>query len=262
MTTDRPETRVGHILYDGARFCGRGVFDELMSELPSGDELAATALGMRLDPGGREVWQRCAIALLSPDARVWPLKTVRVIASLGNPTAAFFGGQLVSSSPAMGPGAARGTAEMLTAIAETAMDLDDVERVSAATLDVLARSPRLGGFGVPFRAEDERMLALRASLAGHAAEQGRFYRLHLKVGSIVAAHRGVQPNLVLTLAALLLDLGCAPRRAGLAVALLMRPSFAAHAVEAADRDGPLLRELPPERLDYRGKAPRRIAETR
>lgn len=116
---------------------------------------------------------------------------------------------------------------------------------------------RLGGYGVPFRAEDERLVALRRMLAGHPATRRPMWRLFERVAAALAAQGGPPPNIVAAIAALVLDLGLAPARAGMFIGLMMAPTFAAHAVEAAVTDGPLLQELPAAALDYRGVAARR-----
>jgi hypothetical protein len=110
---------------------------------------------------------------------------------------------------------------------------------------------------VPFRDEDERLVALRPLLADHPVTRRPMWRLAAQVERAMRARGGVRPNIVLAVAALFLDLGVAPHRAGMLLGALMAPSFAAHALEAADHDGALLQELPPAAIDYQGTAPRR-----
>lgn len=258
----RPIQRAGHIGYVDNRFCGRGVFGELAATTRNPIDLLLLAVGVRdLPAGDLELFRCMALCLCSPDARVWPLKLTRTLAAYGNPYAGFFGAQLANHSDRMGPGTASNGAASLAWIAALVGPDPDDAAVDAAVARHLAERGRIAGFGVPFRPEDERLVALTRMLADHPATGRRHWRLHLQVATAMRAREGLPPNIVVALAALLLDVGLAPHRAGLLVSLLMAPSFAAHAVEAADH-GPELQELPAEVIDYQGAAPRRSpAET-
>lgn len=255
---ERPVQRVGHIGDDDNRFCGHAVFAELATSVRSPAELWALACGVdQMSDDDHEVWRVMALALTSPDARVWPLKLARTLASYGNPVAGCFGAQLGNDSDRMGPGTATGAARSLAWIAEQAGEGADDATVASVVARHLAERGRIAGFGVPLRPEDERLVGLRRLLAGHSATAGRHWRLHEQVVTAVRAASGLAPNIVIGLAALLLDLGLRPARAGMAVSLLMAHTFAAHAIEAAEEDGPRLQELPPGAIAYAGVGARR-----
>lgn len=262
----RPIQRAGHIGDRDNRFCGHGVFTELHAATRDPFELVLLALGLRIADVDVEVVRCMALALCSPDARVWPLKLARTLAAYGNPIAGCFGAQLASDSERMGPGTAAGAAASLRWLAEElaaaglTVDADaaavDAELAAAVERHRASRG-RIMGFGVPFRAEDERLIALRQMLAGHPATRRPTWRLFERLATVMRARDGLAPNIVIALAALLVDLGLAPHRAGMLVGMIMAPNFCAHALDAADHDGGLLIELPPEVLAYQGTAPRR-----
>ncbi len=256
----RPIQRVGHIGDVDNRFCGAAVFAELATTTVNPIDLMARAFGMpALDDDGRELLRCVALAVVSPDARVWPLKMTRALASYGNPYAGFFGAQLGSASDRMGPGTAAVGAASLVWIRQQVGAAPTAEAVAAAVAEHVATRGRIAGFGVPMRPEDERLLGLRTLLERHPARDRPNWRLHLLVADAIRASQQLEPNIVIALAALLLDLGLAPHRAGIFVSVMMAPTFVAHALEASDHDGPYLRELPMAAIEDRSTPPRRTA---
>jgi len=254
----RPIQRVGHIGDTDNRFCGAPVFAELAGSTVNSTDLLARAFGMpMLSDDDREVLRCIALAAVSPDARVWPLKMTRTLSSYGNPFAGFFGAQLGTASDRMGPGTASSSAASLAWIRARVGDEPSDQAVAAAVTEHLASEGRIPGFGVPMRAEDERLLGLRQLLAGHPAMQRPYWRLSLQVIAAVRAGGGPPPNVVIALATLLLDLGLPAHRAGMFVTMVMAPTFAAHALEASEQDAAALQEI--TAVDDRTTAPRRTA---
>ena len=253
----RPTQRAGHIGDTDNRFCGHSVFGELAATTRNPTDLLLLAFGVRVADDDVELLRYLALALCSPDARVWPLKMTRTLASYGNPVAGFFGAQLGNSSDKMGPGTAANAAASLQWIAaQVGPDADDAA-VEAAVLRHLAERGRIAGFGVPFRPEDERLIAMRAMIGDHAAVRRPMWRLFAQVEAVMRAREQLPPNIVMALAAVLLDLGLAAHRAGMFLGLMMAPTFVAHALEASEQDAALLQELPRETLEYKGTAARR-----
>ncbi len=260
MIPARPIQRAGHIGDHDNRFCGHSVFGELATTTRNPTDLLLLAFGLRVADADLELVRCMALALCSPDARVWPLKMTRTLASYGNPVAGFFGAQLANASDRMGPGTATPSAQSLTWIAAQVgpdgAECDDAA-VEGAVARHLAERGRIAGFGVPFRAEDERLVALRSMIAPHDAVRRPLWRMFLRVEAVMRAKEQLPPNIVMALAALLLDLGLSAHRAGMFLTMMMAPTFSAHALEASEQDGPLLQELPAAALEYQGAAPRR-----
>jgi hypothetical protein len=198
---------------------------------------------------------------MSPDARVWPLKLTRLLASWGDPVAGHFGGQLVTAGRVMGPGVVRHAASFLEGIDHIVGASPSDSVVSAAVGAWRQAHPGpVAGFGVPFRRVDERRAALLKFVGDGPLSRGRFFRLHLQVEAALAAVTpNLSPNIGLSAAALLLDIGIAVERCGLAVNVLMAPIFLAHAIEAAATDG-ALNSLPISLIQYQGAAARSTLE--
>jgi hypothetical protein len=255
----RPAQRSGHIGDDDNQFCGSSVFGELRSKTHQVTDLVALAFGLSdLTNDDREILRCIALSTCSPDARVWPLKLSRVLASYGNPYSGFYGAQIGSYSDRMGPG----TTSMATQSMVWVQNLvNKGESIDSAVETHLRERGKISGFGVPFRKEDERLLALYEMLKDHPARSRPYWKLHLEIAISVRARLKLEPNIVLPMAALLLDLGLKPTRAGFFVSTLMTPSFAANAVEASENDGALLKELPWGSIDYRGKAARELPQS-
>jgi len=245
------QTRVGLILEHDNRFCGRSAYSEWSREARSPTDLWATAFGIDVDDYARDTLRLLAVCLTSPDARVWPLKLTRLLSSHGDPTVGFFAAQLVTSGRTMGPGTLAGAAALLA----TWVELDDDGR-AALLMPARTQRQRLAGFGVPFRAADERMVALKAAIDDTPARNGRHWQAMTAIVQAVATFADVQPNISIGSAAVLLDLGVPPERCGLGLTLLMSHVFLGHAVEAASTDA-ALQTLPAAAVRYVGPPPRR-----
>lgn len=249
------DTRVGLIVDGDNRFFGRSAYGDWCDRMTSACDGILVALGVR-DPSplSREALRLAMLGTMSPDARVWPLKLSRLLASHGDPLAGFFGAQLVSAGKVMGPGAALHAARALKFIGDAAGEAATDEQVAAAAAAWKVQcGGRVGGFGVPFRPVDERRVHMLRLAAGTPSAEGRYYRLHERV---VAALHPLRPNCALTIAALFLDAGIEAERAGIALAVMMSHVFLAHAIEGAAQDGERLHGLPAAAVEYRG-APRR-----
>ena len=244
-------TRVGLILADDNRFFGDSTFHGWAHRAQAPSDLVLCALGVELDPRTRELARIVAVATTSPDARVWPLKLTRILASHGDAAAAHFGAQLVSTGRTMGPGTVTHAAHLLSSLRAEGASSERDALVGAIEAARARYGGRLPGFGVPFRAQDERFLGMRGLLDGRAELHGPHWRTMLRVLELVP----VAPNAALAVAALLLDIGLAPTLCGLGLSLLMTHVFLGHAVEAAETDA-VLRALPPTVVDYQGP-PRR-----
>lgn len=258
----RPVQRVGHIGTDDNRFCGAAVFAapgaDLATRCSSPLDLLAHAFAMPpLGDDGRSALFTLSLCLTSPDARVWPLKLTRILASYGNPLAGYFGAQLASFTERIGPGAGSSGAASLRWLIDRLPDEPTAAQVAAAVAEHLAARGRIPGFGVPFRAQDERLLALHRLLSGHSCQRGRAWRLHLAIAASLRQTAKLEPNILFSAVALLTDLGLSAERTGLFLCLLMNHTFAAHAAEAAERDGDLLRAIAPAHIDDHSPPPRR-----
>ena len=254
----RPITRAGHIAYGRNRFCGADVFDTLAREVRTPTDLLIRSFGGRtVDDDDREVLRCVSLALTSPDARVWPLKLTRVLASHGNLFAGFYGAQLANFTDIIGPNAATSCARALATIGNAVDDATNTAALDAAIANLLERKPIIGGFGVPFRDEDERLVELERLLANHPITRRKPWLVAHALARAIHQRSNVRPNVVSALSAIALDLGIAPHRAGLFVGVMMTHTYAAHALEACDHDDALLREIDFQHVDYRGRAPRR-----
>ena len=242
------ETRVGLIQADDNRFLGRSVCEELYPTVTDLGELWGRALGLTFaDPLDREALRLCALATTSPDARVWPLKLSRLLASAGEPVAGYVGAQLLNSSRLMGPGVGRGCAEALCFVA----DREEALGLEGALLAWKERSGgRMMGFGVPLRPTDERLRALWGWVEASPLSARPWWQRGLRVAEVGRRVFGAEPNIALGLAALMLDAGLPADRCGLAIGLFTGPAFLAHAIEAAATDG-ALRELSSAWIDDR-----------
>lgn len=252
-------TRVGCIVEGDNRFLGRSVYHEWERSIETPADPLLHVLGVtRLDSVTREAFRLLSLCVMSPDARVWPLKLTRLLASWGDPIAGFFGAQLVTAGRVMGPGATTFAAQALTSIARAVGTEPTLASVQAAAerFKDETQAP-LAGFGVPFRDVDERRVALLRFVGDGPLSQRAYWKLHQL---LVETQAPAAPNCIISFAALLLDAGVPPERCGLAVTLLMPHVFAAHALEASTLDGAKLNSWPVTQVKYKGAGPRTVGD--
>lgn len=251
-------TRVAALGYPEHRFRGLAVFGELTGLSYAG--LIALAVTGRLpSPEEIDALDLLAVVTTVADPRIWPLKLARVVASYGGYLAGVAAGQLPLEGDRIGPPITVHAATMLTELhAALVGRTDDADACSAAARELVARRRKLVGFGIPFRAADERFVALRSGLADRGRTALPFWRLQEALAEVVRAERGLPPNIGIGAAALLLDMGHSPQEAAAVVHFLNQHVFIANAFEAACDARRELRQLPAEAVRYVG-APARVS---
>lgn len=250
-------TRVGHATSGDNLYCGYAAIGELTGRDGFWSVVSLAAGGPRLDARAERLLDAMCAAGLAADPRIWPMKLVRVVASHGGTMAAYAAGLVWLEAATIGPWSAGACARFYLELAASLGDrTDDRDVVRNAVRAMLDGGRRLPGFGVPFRAEDERVGGIRAYVQRHGHDEGRFYRLVEHVDAAVRQARGTRINIVGVDAALLLDLGMTPRSVEVIVAMLAAPNVLANAVEGAEHAPAVLQRLPPATARYVGPAPR------
>jgi hypothetical protein len=250
-------TRVArHIVGDNLYF-GHSTIGDLLGEETSTGLMAMAATGRRPSVQERVVLDAIAVIITSADPRIWPLKLARLVASYGGTLAGFAAGQLAMEGKSIGPWTAGAAAEELVALRDLIGErLGDDNAIHEAVSAHVEKRPRMVGYGVPFRARDERMEALRA----HVLEMERngllFWKLQEALSLGMMRKWQAAPNAAIGVAAVLLDLGYTPLQASATTTFLNQNVFAANAFEAAQQREPLMQRLPDECVDYVGPPPR------
>jgi hypothetical protein len=121
---------------------------------------------------------------------------------------------------------------------------------------------RLSGYGVAFRSEDERLVAL----AGQIERLGRatlpFWSLQQRLSSVIWRERKLRPNIAVGVAAILLDMDLTPQQAQAITNLANVNTFYANAIEGARQQSSVLQALPVESVRYVGRGPRELPKDR
>jgi len=243
-------TRVAELGFPEHRFRGRAVFADLVGKVSYAELIARAVGGPSLD--GDDVALLDALAAITSvaDPRIWPLKLTRIAASYGGMLAGFAAGQLPLEGDRIGPPITKHAAELLVAATES-------EDLAA----LIADKSRLVGYGIPFRAYDERFVALRELVEERGRAGRRYWRTQEALSSVVLRVRALPPNIGIGTAALLLDMDFTPFECAAVVHFLNQHVFVANAVEGAQQQTEMLRQLPASNIRYVGKPPRRSAET-
>lgn len=250
-------TRSAHWGWDEHRYFGHKVFEELAGHESFMGLTALSVLGRRLPAEDCAVLEDAANTLTMADPRIWPLKLTRVVASYGGTVAAAAAGLLVEEGAQIGPWACGRAAEVLEKMhAEIAGREGDDDHVRDIVSRYLEKHAFIWGFGTPFRPRDERLIAFRRCMI----EKGRHARAHYRtmeaVANAVRQLRRAEPNIVLALAAVCLDMGLGVEEIGPVATTLMQHMFFAAAVEGARQTPSVLRELPDAYVAYIGPEPR------
>jgi hypothetical protein len=250
-------TRVGWAIKADHYWFGRLHGAEVSGRTPV-TQLLADAVGAGpLDADALAVLDDLASVMSVADPRIWPLKLGRVVAAYGDGMAAVAAVELAFDSDFIGPWTCSGAAQLLQEIgAEVGPDAAPAAIADAARAR-LGQGSRLIGFGVPARAEDERVVALRACMQRRGRHTRPAWRLLEIVAEVLHAERRLRPNIGLGVAAAALDAGFAPPQIGYLAVALMHNVVVANAVEGAALAPAVLRQMPPETMLYAGAAPRR-----
>jgi hypothetical protein len=265
MSTPREVvTRVGRARWDDHRFMGHGALSELLgNETFLALTFIAATDGRRPTREERGLLDALAVSMAAADPRIWPLKITRLVAAYGGTIAGFVAGQLCTECDAIGPWVTGPAAELLLSVRD-AVGLVEASEADfrAAVTRWLETHRRLSGYGVAFRADDERFLALGA----HVERAGRaglpFWRLQHRLSGVLLQERGLKPNIALGAAALLLDMGLSAEQAQVITNLANVNTFYANAIEGARQRSEVLRVLPLDSVQYVGRAPRPLPADR
>ncbi len=252
------QTRVAMSCNGDNRYFGHGALSELAGNETMTGLFALACTGRRATREERELLDLIACIINSADARIWPLKMTRLVASYGGTLAAFGAAQFALEGTTMGPWIIGYAAQMLLDARAALERCGDREEMGRAALRdfVGEKGRRLYGYGVPLRRTDERMDALQreARVRGFAAKP--FWRLQEQLNAVVLERKGLMCNVGIGLAAMLLDMGYSPSECSRIPYFLNQNVFVAHAVEGARLAPAEMRRLPEDAIEYLGPARR------
>lgn len=248
---NRLQTRVGMAFWDHHVLFGKDLYRDIVP-LGLNQLIPLLVSGRPLAPEDVELFSRWAVCGCITDPHVWPLKVARLGASYGRIVPGVAVGALLQESDRVGGLVTSDTARWLVRLAETTK----LVGFEQAARDVLEPLPAVSGFGVPFRDEDERVVALRKIVAELKAEDRSYWKLFEQTSAWMKEHRHVAPNMSAASAAILLDMGMSPEDTGpIAFWLILLTQFA-NAVEGGRQAPALMRALPESAVRYEGAPPR------
>lgn len=245
---DALPTRVGLAEHGENRFRGLAVGAEMAGRTSSWSTLALAVGHATLRQEVAELLDDMLACSLAADPRIWPLKVTRLISSFGRVAPAMAAGILSTGGGFMGWGTYAPAARFLERYAAE----QDGSTVLAETLEKYRHVP---GFGVAFRAKDERAVAFRSCVASRGFDRGRYWRTLGRAEEELRS-RNVQVNIAGVSAAILLDLEFSPEQIDALGPILLLPNYLANAVEGAAQAPAILRTLPADCIDDRTPVPR------
>jgi hypothetical protein len=250
-TVPRIRTRVGLGAGPDNLYFGLSQAKDLSQGETLSGLVALSVMGRRLSAEESALLDDVAVAIVAADARIWPLKLTRLAAAYGRAFPAIAAGLLVFDSERMGPASAGFAAAHLLEL-DTLRAEAEGKDLARAVSTLLEKHTRIGGFGVPFRPFDERLVVLRTLMARHGRTTGRYWLLSEALTQVLSGRKGLKPNLSLGVAAALLDVGMTPEQVSATGLVLQSPLVVAHAVEGARQVTEVLRRLPDECVRYVG----------
>jgi hypothetical protein len=250
-------TLVTHVAHAGRgdhRYFGHSVLTDLLGSETLTGLVALAVTGRRATSEETKILDALAVSVTAADPRIWPLKVTRLVASYGEMIAGFAAGQLAMLGTYISPRLITSAAEQLSrlriALAEDDRLSDEIVR------DHIVRTGMLDGYGVPLRAEDERLLAIRRFMDGKGRSALPHWRAQRALSAMMWEERRIRPNIGIGLSAALLDLGYSPPQCGAMSTFLLEHDHAANAVEAATQKALEMVRLPDECVEYVGKTAR------
>jgi len=251
---DPIRTRVGWADFGDYATHGRRLYRDLAGKTSFVALAVFSITGELVSDADAKLLDHLAICMHVPEPRVWPVKLARVAASGGTVITGLVAGAAVLDSAYIGVHVARAAAAVLRELAGFTEGKAGPDRDAIVERFVASRS-KLAGFGVHARRVDERVVAMRGAVTAH----GRADRPLWSLGEALwaaAEKKGLGVNVFGAVAAALGDLGLDPDAVASVVALLLQPSFLAHAHEGALQRAASLERLPAEAIRYVGPRPR------
>ena len=251
-------TRVGHAEWNDNRFRGYSVARDLASRETCTGLLGLAIVGRRLDDDERAILDDLATVMTVADPRVWPLKLVRVVSSFGGCLAALAAGTVNLEGAIVGHPSTGRAAAVLVSLAEmTAESLrrDGVTEewaMDSACRELLSRSSRLSGFGVPFRQRDERVDMLTACVEARGRSELQYWRLFSRATEMFRRTKSLEPNIGLAAGAVCLDIGVPIAQIGPFVTALGISDLWCNAMEGSEQAAETLQCLPLDVVRYAG----------
>jgi hypothetical protein len=250
-------TKIAHAGWTEHQYFGHRLFGELAGRESYAGLMALAVGARRLLPEEVSVLDDVAIILSVADPRIWPLKLTRIVSSYGRMIAGAAVGNLCLEGAQIGHWlcgrAAQNLIDLRALIDANRGRGDEVENALATLLD---REKCLVGFGVPFRPEDERVVALRQSIRARGRDTLTYWQTLEEVSNVMQRDRQLPPNMCLGVAAACLDLGFTPPQIAALATALAQDVFIANAFEGSQHKLETLRELPASHVSYAGTAPR------
>lgn len=238
---------------------GLSVYRDLVGRTSYLGLVAFALTGRRLRASEEDLLDDLAASSHVTEPRVWPIKLTWVAGSLGRSIPAYVCGVLALDSDMVGGRVAEDAARMLVALSEAVEAAGEGDDAITAFVN---EHRHLYGFGVPFRAHDERLVAFRATLEQRGTAGGRFWQLAERFWRIAREERKLEVNIIGATAAICLDLGFTPAQVAPMAVMLLTPTFLGNATEAAAQSPEVLKHLPPEAIHYVGPPPRESPRAR
>lgn len=246
-------TRVGHASWGDNLFRGHSVDAELAGKIGYWGIVSLSIGGPRLDATDEGVLDDIAACSLAADPRIWPMKLARLGSAYGRYTSGLFAGMMGTEQAQVGIYAVTGIARLLV---EMTARIDRGSTLQREVERILAQERRFPGFGVPFRDEDERVVALRRCIEARGRAGRRYWALVSQIEALLSERRRLSLNFASALGSLLLDLGFSVEQVSPMSAIAVIPNFLANAFEGAAQRPAALQRLPDRVVAYVGAPPR------
>jgi hypothetical protein len=251
-------TRCAHWGFVDHRYFGHAVFGELAGHQSITGLLAISVLGRCLEKDECAVIDDVAACATLADPRIWPLKLTRIVASYGSVGSAIAAGILSLEEACIGPDITTDAAKLLVDMHSKTKGATGSCVTPESFVSGYLESHRIvPGFGTPFRAFDERLVALRRCIQERHRDRLPYFQTMNDLIENVQRRRAVEPNIGLAIAACFLDLGLRVEHIGAMTLATMFHMFLANGLEGADQRLSVLQELPEQRIEYVGVAARR-----
>jgi hypothetical protein len=253
------DTRVAHAGWEDHVFRGFDVFRDLAGSVSLTNLLSIAVTGRRLTTDEVGLLDDIAAVWTVADPRIWPLKITRLASSYGGTIQGVAAGMLCLDCLYIGVWATSRSAALWQRglMRRLGPAFDDTARREQALLKELSTIDHVPGYGVPFRAFDERVPPFCRRVEERQRQTLPYWSLYESTTELVRRERGIEPNAIAPAVAACLDLGFTPEHMASIFLPLLTPCFLANAHEGASQAPSLLRRLPDDTVTYVGAPSRR-----
>ncbi|PLX51167.1 MAG: hypothetical protein C0613_00755 [Desulfobulbaceae bacterium] len=242
---------------------GYSMLEDLVGEASFFQVLLLNGVGRLVERRLADWFEALFICLSWPDARIWCNQVGSLAGTLQtSPVAAVCAGDMASDSELYGPGTLMKSADFIRAARRKYEQGVSIEEIVREQQRNPRAKPIIVGYARPVAKGDERVFAMHQVAGKLGFVVGEHLELAMEIEKFISAHFAETINLAGYLTAFLCDQKFTPEEIYRACAIMVSSGIHACYAEAADQPPESFFPLHCQDIDYQGKGPRPVPESK